>query len=113
MNTVEIAAQRYREVAFEAIAPMQIMKGVSRPKFEMLHDAAASLATALKDKEEISKSLLNELYSTIQVLRNEAPHQKADREYLESLANRLEYCFGLILLGEDHSDRIPGKPRII
>lgn len=113
MNPIEIAARRFSESAFDAILPIQTMKGVSRPKLEMLHDATCSLTTALKGKAEISKALLNEVYSTIQVIRDEAPHQKADQEYLESLANRLEYCFGLILLGEDHSDRKHGIPRII
>ncbi len=56
---------------------------------------------------------MNELRVATKVLRAEAPYVDGGRNDLESMADKLEITFDLILKGESPEDRVPGVPRII
>jgi hypothetical protein len=89
------------------------MKAIDPQVFQEIHAQARLLACLLKDRELISKSLLNELHTAARILRAEAPYVKGQSVALVKMAEQLELTFDLILLGECHSDRVPGVPRVI
>jgi hypothetical protein len=57
--------------------------------------------------------VLNAMRVAVKILEAEAPYMPEKQGAMLDMAAKLEMTFDLILLGEDHSDRIPGVPRII
>ncbi len=104
---------RIREAVSKFLIPLQTTREIKRDAFEELSAAIKALAKALKGHDLVPKSLLNEVYGSMQVLRNEAPYFKGETAMLEDMANQLEMSLGLILIGESHEDRVPGVPRIV
>jgi len=102
-----------REAITTFLVPLQATKIIKKDAFEELVNAINALAQALKGHDFVSKSLLDEIYTTIRVLRNEAPHFHSETAVLENMADQLEMLFALILIGETPNDRTPGVPRII
>ena len=114
MNSeIERLDDALREAISKSLVPLQTTRLIKREAFEELNSIAQQLAKALKGHAFISKSLLNEIYGSIGILRNEAAYFKGEGDFLEGVANQLELTFGLILIDECHEDRIPGRPRII
>ena len=95
------------------LTPLQTTRIIKHDAFEILISAAKELARALKGHEFVSKSLLNELYRSVGILRSEAPYFKDETAVLEKMANQLDLTIALILMNESPEDRIPGVPRII
>ena len=106
-------APELREAITRFVVPLQTMQGVDAEAFERLHVLSTELMRSYKGKDLVSKSLLNEIYITSRVIRAESVHAKTDRQILEQMADKLEMCFGLLLLNEVPEDRKPGVPRII
>ena len=104
---------RVREAVSNFLIPLQTTRVVSRKAFEELDDAVKILATQLKGHELVPKSLLNEVYGTMQARRNEAPYFEGETTTHQDMANQLEMTLGLILIGESHEDRVPGSPRVV
>ena len=102
-----------REAVTKFLVPLQTTRIIRRDAFEELSNAVRALARALKGHDLVPKSLLNEIYTTMQVLRNEAPHFRGETAALEDMANQLEVILGLVLVGESPDDRVPGVPRTI
>jgi len=110
---IAVTGHRIRDAVSNLLIPLQTVRVLKRDAFEELDASVRLLAKELKDHELVPKSLLNEVYGTMQVLRNEAPYFKGDKVIIEEMANQLEMTLGLILIGESHEDRAPGVPRII
>ena len=102
-----------REAAAKFFFPLQTTRVIKLEAFEELSGATKALANALRGHELVPKSLLSEIYLSIQILKNEAPYFRDETATLESMANQLEMTFGLILINESHDDRTPGVPRIL
>jgi len=117
MNSIEdittIHGNAIREAVTKFLVPLQTTRIIKRDAFEELANAVKAFAKALKGHDLVPKSLLNEIYTSMQVLRNEAPHFRGETATLEDMANQLEMVLGLILIGESPDDRVPGVPRII
>ena len=99
-----------RDAISKSFVPLQTTRTINREAFDELNTTANKLAKALKGHVFISKSLLNELYESIQILRNEAVYFKDEKAFLEEIADQLELTFGLILIDQCHEDRIPAGP---
>lgn len=112
-NIISTTGPRIRDAVSDLLVPLQTARVLKREAFEELAAAIKILARQLKGHEVVPKSLLNEIYRAMQVLRNEAPYFKGEAAILENMANQLEMTFGLILIGESDEDRIPGVPRVI
>ena len=113
LRTDEEIAPELREAFTSFFVPLQTTRRVDVAAFERLHALSVELLHSYKGKDLVSKSLLNELYSAPRIIRAESVHRKTGREMLEQMADKLEMCFGLLLLDETPEDRKPGVPRII
>ncbi len=102
-----------REAVTQFLVPLQTMQPTDVRAFERLHLLVVELMRSYKGSDRVSKSLLHELYSVPRVIFAELEHRPAERQILEQMAQKLEMCFGLLLLGEVPEDRKPGVPRII
>ena len=92
---------------------IQTMQPVSSAAFERLHALVVELMRSYKGSDRVSKSLLHAVYSMPRIISAELEHRPAERQMLEQMSQKLEMCFGLLLLGEVPEDRQPGVPRII
>ena len=104
---------RLDEAANRLFYPLQTTRLLKREAFEDLEKLVRQLSKELKDHDLVPKSLLNKIYSSIQVLRNESPYIKGETTTLESMASQLEMSLALILIGETREDRVPGVPRVL
>lgn len=109
-DQIEKAAASFRKAISNAIVPLQTVRTVKADEFARLEKSAAELATLLKGRDLVSKSLLNEYFVSAQILRNEAPHCGGDRARIEGIAQRIEYYLGLILKDESPMQRVPSVP---
>jgi hypothetical protein len=110
---ISATGSHIRESVSNFLIPLQTTRVVKREAFEELSISVKTLAKQLKGHSLVPKFLLNEIYKTMQILRNEAPYFKEESEVLTDMANQLEMTLGLILIGESYEDRVPGIPRII
>jgi precorrin-6x reductase len=113
MNDLDLAQEDFRKKIGDFLIVLQTMGGINQQIFQEIDIQAKLLARLLKDRELISKSLLNELHIAVKILRAEAPFAKDQQVSLVRMAEQLELTFDLILRGECHNDRIPGVPRVI
>ncbi|RVP47330.1 hypothetical protein [Sinorhizobium medicae] len=91
---------------------VQTTRTLDVAQFGRAETALASIADGLQHNDLVPKGFLNELRTAVRILRAENEHF-GDRRQLGQLADRLDYIFDLILMGEIPGDRVPGKPRII
>jgi hypothetical protein len=108
-----VTGPRIEEAFSNFFIPLQTVRVVNRDAFEELDRSVKLLAKQLNGHVMVPKSLLNAIYASMQILRNEAPYFKGDTAMLEAMANQMETTLALILLGESHDDRTPGVPRIL
>ncbi|MFC5743194.1 hypothetical protein [Dyella tabacisoli] len=113
MTEVNTMREDLKERLFRFLLPIQTERYVDHRAFEDVISRADDAARLLKSYELVPKALLNDLHATSKVLRAEALHIKSETGAMLKMAERLEYVFDLILLGESLEDRIPGVPRII
>jgi hypothetical protein len=104
-------APELREAVTQFLVPLQTMHRVDVVAFNRLHDLVVELMHSYKGSDLVSKSLLHELYSVPRIIFGELEHRPTDRQVLEQMAQKLDYCFSLLLLGEVPEDRKPGVPR--
>jgi len=102
-----------KEAITNFLVPIQTKRVLDLEAFLALNKVVETLAQMLKGTDNVSKSMLNEIYITIQIMRAEAPYVKEQTAAIETMASKLEYCFALILRNESPSDRLPGRPRIM
>ncbi|WP_139236823.1 hypothetical protein [Rugamonas rubra] len=113
MNDLEFVQEDFKEKVGSFILAVQTMKIVDYKVAQDVVCQSKLLARLLKDKELVSKSILNELYTAARMLRTEAPFIKGHSDALVEMAEQLELTFYLILRGECHDDRVSGVPRVI
>jgi len=81
--------------------------------FERLDVDCKKLAYELKSQPFVPKAILWEIRAAINIMRAESKYMERERDVITGMADRLEWTFDLILLGESHDDRTPGVPRIV
>jgi len=113
MDKFEMLQEKFSVDLGEFLKGIQTTHEVDVAVFERIDYEAAGFARILKGQALVPRSLLNELRTATKVLRAEAPYVDRERNALESMADKLEMTFDLILKGEGPEDRIPGVPRII
>lgn len=113
MSDLDSAQESFKENVGNFLLSVQTMKTINSTAFQEVNAQAKLLARLLKDRELISKSMLNELHTAAKIMRAEAPYVKGQSVTLVEMAEQLELTFDLILRGECHSDRVPGVPRVI
>jgi hypothetical protein len=92
---------------------LETFRPSDRNAFAKIEQQAADVARALKGADVLPRTLLNNIFRAIGIIRAQVSHQKEWQRELDDMANRLEMIFGLILAGETPDDRIPGVPRTI
>ncbi|MDP2226059.1 MAG: hypothetical protein Q8J78_01080 [Moraxellaceae bacterium] len=80
--------------------------------FEALYHHLCSKSELIKAEHVISKQVLHSLLSAQQTIEGRASYMPAARQHLE-MARKFASLLGLIAIGEDCNDRVPGVPRII
>lgn len=113
MNEIAPVFDRYQEELGYFLLQIQTVHVLDVSAFERLEADSRELARLLKTEPSVPKSVLREMRATMKVLRAEAPYMPNEEHTMNDMADRLEMTFDLILLGEDHSNRIPGVPRIL
>ena len=106
-------APELREAVTQFLIPLQTMQPIDVRAFERLHALVFELMNSYKGSDRVSKSLLHELYSVPRIISVELAHRPTERQVLEEMAQKLEFSFGLLLLGELPEDRKPGVPRVV
>jgi hypothetical protein len=114
MSEIEVSADKLRQKISDFLVPIQTSRLVSEENFIAVQQALEQIALKLKDRDLVSKSLLNEAYVTIKILREEASYFNEDESTtIVNMANKLEFIFDLILKNETTDQRKPGVPRIL
>jgi hypothetical protein len=114
MSEIEVFAEELRQKISDFLVPIQTSRVVNETNFKSVQQTLEQIASKLKDIDLVSKSLLNEAYVTIKILRAEAPNFNGDESIiLVNMANKLEFIFELILKNETVDQRKPGVPRIL
>jgi hypothetical protein len=114
MSEIEVYEEELRQKISDFLVPIQTSRVVSETNFKSVQQALEQIASELKDINIVSKSLLNDAYVTIKILRAEAPHFNEDESnVMVHMANKLEIVFELILKNETIDQRKPGVPRIL
>ena len=111
MKSVQEIEEELKLKITQAVVPIQTKRPVDATLVRGLVTTAGELATTLKGRDMMPRTVLNELYVLIQILRAEAPH--GDTDLLNGTADQLEHTFALILRGETPADRHPGVPRVV
>jgi hypothetical protein len=113
MTDVECFLERFKDEVDAFIFKVQGARVLDVEAFERLNADSHKVAEELKSWALVPKSVLNEMRMATKILQAEAPYMPEKQNAMLDMAAKLEMTFDLILLGEDHSDRIPGVPRII
>jgi hypothetical protein len=111
MNAPNPLLDDLRQCVSDVLLPLQTARTLSG--FEALVGSARRVVESMKGSALVPKEILRELYFCTQALRNEAPYVGKESAAVIELANQLEYLFGLILLDEGTSERVPGDPRVL
>jgi hypothetical protein len=96
---------------FEFLLPLQTTKELNEERFELIDQSSRLFAKLLKGSAFIPRTHFKELYSAARTLEAEAPYAR-DPAAVNGMANKLHMTADLIVWGECHEDRVPGKPRI-
>jgi len=95
------------------IVDLQSSGYLNETEFSRVDLLTRELATLWKGQAMLPKQTLHTIQAVIKALKAEAPHLSERSDNVLAKARAIELTFDLILLGEDHSDRVPGTPRII
>lgn len=113
MNDLECLLSALRDATGTFLLAMQTDRAIRPAEFARIERISRECAEALKGLDALPRLLLLELYSTVQIMRNEAPYLGHDKDRVLEMAEKLDFTFALILKGESHIDRAPNRPRII
>ena len=113
MTDAEMSFERFKDELDAFLWKVQGARILDAEAFERLNADSHKLAAELKSWPLLPKSVLNEIRAATKILRAEAEHMPEEQDAMLDMAAKLEMTFDLILMGEDHSDRSPGVPRII
>lgn len=113
MTETETVLDHLKEELGAFLLKVQTVRALDVKAFERIDADSRKLARGLKNQALVPKSLLNEMRVATKVLRAEAAYMHKEQGAMLDMASKLEMTFDLILLGEDHSDRSAGVPRII
>jgi hypothetical protein len=111
MNDLQKVSADLSNRAMKFILSLQTLRHIDLDSFEAILDCIKSASEILKRQENVPKAFLKDLRIVSKTLRAEAPHFGDEASTLLKMAERLEYLFDLILLGESQADRKPGVPR--
>ena len=111
MKTIATIEDELKRQITDTLVPLQTFQGVDVDGLGALVRLATEAAEELCGRHDLPRSLLNEIYVTVQILRAEAKYHHGPE--LERAANDLENVFALILRGEVPGDRKPGVPRTV
>jgi hypothetical protein len=111
MRTIDEIERDLRKGITEAVVPLQTTRVVDSAGLDRLVGWAHEGAAALKGREQLPRSFLNELYVVAHVIRAEGEHNPSTK--IPEVADQLEMVFALILRGEEPADRKPGVPRVL
>lgn len=112
MTQFEARQEQFKDDLLKFLVGIQIRRVVDRAMFSRIDRGAIELARLLKGQPLVPRSLLNEFRMATKAMRAEAPYVAGGENELITMANRLEFIFDLILMGESPDDRVPGVPRI-
>ena len=107
------AGEALRMAVSRFLVPIQTTRVVDEEAFRTLHEEALNLVRAFKGQKRVPKALLLELLGSYSILRSEAPYFGAKQALLESMADKIEICFRMILADEVPGERQSGVPRIM
>ncbi|WP_322966414.1 hypothetical protein [Sphingomonas fuzhouensis] len=113
MTEAETIFEHLKDGLGAFLLKIQTVRVLDEAAFERIDADARRLAQELKNQALVPKAMLNEIRTATKMLQAEAPYMRAEQSMMLDMASKLEMTFDLILLGEDHNDRIPGVPRII
>ena len=114
MSEIEALADELRQNISDFLLPIQTSKILDETNFKPVQKTLEKIASKLKGVDLVSKSILNEIYVAIKILRVEASYFKGDESIsMVNMANKLEFIFEMILKNETIDQRKPGVPRIL
>jgi hypothetical protein len=111
MNELEVMEIQIKESVGRFLLDLQSSKFVNESEFENIDRLSREIARQLKADALVPKSVLNELYKFVKVVRAEVPYIKEPSD-VKKKADAIEMTFDLILRGESHGDRQPGVLRV-
>lgn len=112
MSEVDRVSEEMCRHIYDFLLPLQTTKELHIERFELLDQSSRLFAKFLKGLDSIPRQYFKELYSAARALEAEAPYSK-DPAAVSAMANKLHMTADLIVWGECHDDRVPGKPRAI
>ncbi|MES2322558.1 MAG: hypothetical protein V4633_09875 [Pseudomonadota bacterium] len=95
----------------DVVNDVQDAKEIRTKSFEQTEILGQELTRHLKGHEFLPRFVLRSYHRSIGALENSAKYMP-DPQEVANLVASLQTTFYLILDGECHADRIPGKPRI-
>lgn len=104
---------KFDKIVTDLTMPIQIKRDIDELVFDSLVKTLNEILIASKNLELLPKSILNSIYFTIILIRNESSYLVTGPQKAIDMSNKLEYLFGLLLKGEAAQDRMPGVPRIV
>lgn len=113
IDEIEPVFSRFQEEVGRFLLQIMTVRVLDADAFLRLEADSRELARRLKALPALPRSVLRELRAVMKTLRSEAEYMPNEQHAMNDMADKLEMTFDLILLGEDHSDRTPGVPRII
>jgi len=113
MTEAEATFEHLKEELGAFLLKIQTVRVLDVEAFGRIDANVRRLAEELRNQTLVPKAMLKEIRSAAKILQAEAAYMREEQGAMLDMAGKLEMTFDLILLGEDHSDRIPGVPRII
>lgn len=108
-----VTFERFKKELGNFLLQIQTARTLDVQGFERLDVDCKKLAYELKSQPFVPKAVLWEIRAAAKIMRAESKYIEKERDVINGMADRLEWTFDLILLGESHDDRTPGVPRIV
>ncbi|MCI4645066.1 MAG: hypothetical protein MRY64_09805 [Hyphomonadaceae bacterium] len=103
----------YKDELSRLLQRLDVAQDIDVHAIERFESASREFTKQVKGELFIPKLVLWMMRSAMKTLRAEAQYAPNKQKAMLEIADDLEMTFDLVLLGEDHSDRIPGVPRVI
>lgn len=114
MSNLHTISESIKKNIFDFLGEIQTTKLIKYDVYHDFLDNLNSLCLYLKNKDEVSKSLISDIYFSIKIIRSEALYfPKEDEKKLGEMADEIQLYLELLLLNDDKESRKPGVPRII
>jgi hypothetical protein len=110
---IAAAFEEYEELAGRFLLSIATVRVLDVAAFDRIDAIGDELARLLKGHNSIPRPILHSMWTTPRILRAEARYFAGMEKVMDEMADRAEFLFDLIILGEDRGDRVPGVPRIV